>query len=201
MNIHRHLLRIAMLFALVALLCAGLSAQEKKSAPASGFQGEFTTLISQVQGQIMDLEAAIPQEKMNWRPAEGVRSIGEVYLHLSWANYFVLKLAGYAPPADADFAMDAKKWEGQTSDKAKIASIMKRSFEHVVATGAAVSNADLEKKVNVFGTEMSVRAALMVTLSHLHEHLGQSIAYARSNGVVPPWTAAQQKKEAEQMKK
>jgi len=53
-----------------------------------------------------------------------------------------------------------------------------------------MSDASLEKPVDFFGNKMSTRSILMVLLSHMHEHLGQSIAYARTVGVVPPWTAA-----------
>ena len=193
--------RFAFVLALVAGLCSGVVAQGKMASPATGFIAEYSAQVSQIQKQIMDLEAAVPQEKFEWRPAAGVRSIGEVYLHIAFGNYFVLKLAGFEPPADVNFVADLKKWDGQSNDKAKIASIMKRSFEHVHATAAKVSSADLEKQVNLFGNEMSLRAALMSSLSHLHEHLGQSIAYARMNGIVPPWTAAEQKAEAEKMKK
>ncbi len=201
MNTHRIILRHALLLTLVAGLCAVVAAQDKSASPASGFQSELSAQVGQVQKQIMDLEAAIPQAKVEWRPGEGVRSIGEVYLHIAFANYFIPKLIGFEPPADAGFSMDGKKWEGQTTDKAKIASIMKSSFDNILAIAAKLSNADLEKKVNLFGTEMTTRAAFMVCLSHLHEHLGQSIAYARMNGVVPPWTAEQQKAESDTMKK
>lgn len=201
MNIHRYALRAAFVLTLLAGLCAGALAQDKTAAAATSFQAEYKMLVGQVQKEIMDLEEAVPQSKFDWRPGKGVRSIGEVYLHIAFGSYFVLKLSGYEPPADANFVMDEKKWESQATDKAKIASIMKAAFDHIYATTAKISDADLDKRVNLFGTEMSLRSALIENLCHLHEHLGQSIAYARSNGVVPPWTAAQQKAESESMKK
>lgn len=193
-------MRAALLLTLVAAICCGLQAQDRMAKPASGFRADFIGQISQVEHQITGLEGAVPQEKFSWRPAEGVRSIGEVYLHVAFGNYIILKLSGYEPPASANFVTDLMKWDSQTTDKAKIASIMKDSFEHVRAVATKVSDADLEKEVNVFGTKMTLRGAMMVTLSHLHEHLGQSIAYARMNGIVPPWTAAEHKAEAEKKK-
>ena len=161
--------------------------------PPAGFRAEFLGQVDYVQQQITDLEQAIPQEKFTWRPGEGVRSISEVYLHVAYANYLILKQAGYEPPTEAHFDMGGQKWEAATTDKATIAEALKKSFDHVRATAIKITDTDLEKKVILFGNETTVRNALVTALSHLHEHLGQSIAYARMNGVVPPWTAAEMK--------
>jgi uncharacterized damage-inducible protein DinB len=198
MRIRTIALRAAVLLALAATAVLPGRAGDAKT---SGFQADYISQINQVEKQILDLEGAVPQEKFGWRPAEGVRSISEVYSHIAFGNYIILKLAGYDPPAEANFVPDPKKWESQTSDKAKIADLIRASFDNVRAIATKVTDAELEKKVNVFGSDMTLRAAMMVNLSHLHEHLGQSIAYARSNGVVPPWTAAQQKAEQSTMKK
>jgi uncharacterized damage-inducible protein DinB len=180
----------------LALLAAVLAAPRARAGETvSGFRGDFLSQIAAVEKQILDLEGAVPQEKFSWRPGEGVRSIGEVYSHIAFGNYIILKLAGFEPPAEVNFVPDLKKWDTQTSNKEKIAGMIRRSFEHVNAVAMKTSDADLEKKVNIFGTEMTLRGAFMVLLSHTHEHLGQSIAYARSNAVVPPWTAEQQKAE------
>lgn len=183
-------------FLILLLAVAGTSAQEK---PA--FVTDFLGQVEYVQGQIMSLAEAVPQEKYAWRPNEGVRSIGETYRHIAFGNYVLFKLMGVEPPADANFSMDIKKWDTGVTDKAKIAAGLKASFDHVKAASAKMTEADLALKMDFFGTEMTKRSAMMSALSHMHEHLGQSIAYARSNGIVPPWTAEMQAKEAEAMKK
>lgn len=200
MGIRHIAFRAALAVALVAGAITASYAGDTKTRIA-GFRGDYLEQISQVEKQILDLEGAVPQAKFGWRPAEGIRSIGEVYSHVAFGNYIILKLAGYDPPAEANFVPDLKKWDTQTSDKEKIAAMIRRSFDHVRAVAMKVTDADLEKKVNIFGTDMSLRGAMMTSLSHLHEHLGQSIAYARSNGVVPPWTAAEQKAEQTETKK
>ena len=66
----------------------------------------------------------------------------------------------------------------------------------VLPLGLAVSERErfLERILHVihaggvFGNDNTERAAFMMALNHLHEHLGQSVAYARMNGVVPPWS-------------
>ncbi|MBI5474635.1 MAG: DinB family protein [Ignavibacteriae bacterium] len=160
----------------------------------TGFRGDMMGQLEYAQGQVMQLENAIPQAKMSWRPAPGVRSIGEAYLHIATGNYFLAKFMGAQVPAAMNFASpaEADKWERSITDKKEIAEQMKKSFDFLKETITAMTDESLEKKVDFFGQQMSVRSMWLTTLSHIHEHLGQSIAYARSNGIVPPWTAAQQ---------
>lgn len=81
-----------------------------------------------------------------------------------------------------------QKWDKQTTDKTAIKKILEKSFAHAQETITAVPDADLEKKISFFGKEMSERTAMMGLLAHASEHLGQSIAYARSNKITPPWS-------------
>jgi uncharacterized damage-inducible protein DinB len=166
-----------------------------------GFRADLNGQISYVSKQILDLENAIPDAKMTWRPNKEVRSISEVYSHIAFANYLVLKFAGVTLPDDIKIASpeDATKWEKASTDKKVIHEQLVKSFAFVKTSIDNMSDASLENTVEFFGQKMSVRSVLMGLLSHMHEHLGQSIAYARTEGVVPPWTAAQQA--AEGMKK
>lgn len=191
--------RISLLVLLLCSALASMPAQDAKSGEKSlsGFRSDLLSQFDQVQKQIMELEQAIPADKFSWRPALDVRSISEVYQHISFGSYVILKLAGYEPPAAVNFSMDIKKWDTATTDKAKIADNMKASFDHLRSTVEKMNEADLEKKLNFFGNEVSLRHALLSALSHFHEHLGQSIAYARMNGIVPPWTAKEMAKEKE----
>ena len=115
------------------------------------------------------------------RPAEKVRSMSEVFLHVAFGNYIITKMMGFEPPAEAKFSMDIEKWDTQTTDMGKIDDILRASFDHVRGVAKKMSAADLEKKMNLFGMEMTWRNGLISTLDHMHEHLGQSIAYARMN--------------------
>jgi uncharacterized damage-inducible protein DinB len=159
----------------------------------SPFHTDFIGQVDWVEKQIVDLEQAMPPEKFTWRPADGVRSVSEVYLHVAFANYMLLRLAGFEPPAElkltGDIRADVKNWDESTTDKAAIAEALKKSFGYVRMTVEKVT--DLEKKVDFFGQQVTTRSILFVVLNHMHEHLGQSIAYARMNGVVPPWTVDQ----------
>ena len=187
----------------VAALSLGLGtfvpgASAKKAAPAPAaapagvFQADLLGLIDDVQKKIMSLEEAFPQDKFKWRPAAGVRSVSEAFLHIAYANYGLTKAAtGKEPPAAVGWSPDRAKWDGQSTDKAAIKKILDDSFDYLHATLKDVSDADLDKKVNLFGHEMTERSVLMLLLGHLNEHMGQEVAYARANGVVPPWSMKQ----------
>jgi uncharacterized damage-inducible protein DinB len=165
-------------------------AQDKKT---SDFLSDYTGQIYFVQSRIMDLEKAMPQETFSWRPMEGVRSVSEVYLHTAMGNYLFLQFSGLPVPEDIKVEDDmGSKFEKSTMDKEEISKFLDRSFKDMLAAVAKMKKADLEKRVSAFGMEMSQRNFMMSMLNHLHEHLGQAIAYARINKVVPPWTAKEQ---------
>jgi uncharacterized damage-inducible protein DinB len=130
------------------------------------------------------LAEAVPTEKYPWRPAEGVRSIGEVYAHIIMANYGLAKALGTPLPA----GVDPKTFLAVANDKPKILQGLKDSFAHFRLAISALSDKDADKPQAMFGRQTTLRGAIMMIDRHSGEHLGQSIAYARMNGVVPPWT-------------
>jgi uncharacterized damage-inducible protein DinB len=159
------------------------------AAPQGAFQSDILGQLEGAEKKVLSLEDAVPQNKFTWRPAPGVRSIGEAYLHIAFANYALIKFAtGKEPPADAGWEMNPDKWDKRTTNKAEIKTTLEKSFEHAEAAIKALPDADLDKKINLFGTEMTVRAALIALVGHANEHLGQSVAYARANKIVPPWS-------------
>jgi uncharacterized damage-inducible protein DinB len=185
----RHSLLFALPFAALLLMSARGFADSH-----AGFKADLLGQIEYVQKQIMSLQEAVPQEKYGWRPAEGIRSVGEVYNHIAFGNYGLLSFAGYAPPQGIEISIEkAAEWDKGVTDKKGIAARLTASFEHVKAAIKNISDEELEKEINFFGNTVTIRNHLLTVLSHLHEHLGQSIAYARMNGVAPPWTAEREK--------
>lgn len=153
----------------------------KPAAPMNGFRAEFFANLDEVEEKILDLAESTPADKYTWRPASDVRSVSEVYMHIAGGNYFLATFLGVpAPKRTSDL-------ETTVTRKADVIAELKRSFEHLRT--AASRTEDLEKQVKMFGGTPTTHRGVMVTiLSHLHEHLGQSIAYGRMNGVVPPWS-------------
>ncbi len=165
---------------------AAPAAPAPAAAPASTFQSDVAGVLAHVQEQMVSLEQAMPQGKFNWRPAKGVRSVAEVYLHAAGSSYFFGKQMGFEIPAEV--AAQMKTFDKQTTDKAKIQKLLTDSFIWFGNQVKQMPDAELGKTVNFFGRDFSKRALVLIALGHYQEHLGQSIAYARSNGVVPPWS-------------
>jgi uncharacterized damage-inducible protein DinB len=167
------------------------------ATPTSGARAEFLEEIAFYEQRYTRLAETVPAEKYSWRPGEGVRSIGEVYTHIVAANYGVARALGTAPPAGFDF----KSVTAISSDKAKTVQALKDSFAHFRKAILALSDADLDKPQKMFVRQTTQRGAFFMITGHFGEHLGQSIAYARMNGVVPPWTEEAQKQEQKQSEK
>jgi uncharacterized damage-inducible protein DinB len=182
-----------LLFASVMCVSLMTASTAVRADDPTGFRADLLGQVEYVQKQVMDLEDAIPDAKFTWRPNKDVRSISEVYSHIAFGNYMLLKVAGVALPEGITINSfeDEKKWETASTDKKVIHEQLVKSFDFAKKSIRTMSDASLETKVDFFGQKMTVRGLLMVFNSHIHEHLGQSIAYARMQGVVPPWTAAQ----------
>jgi uncharacterized damage-inducible protein DinB len=150
-----------------------------------------------VQQKFVALAEAIPADKYTWRPADGVRSIAEVYLHVTAANYNIPELIG----GDAPAKYKAKDWEKSTTDKAVIVAELKQSFASASAVIAKVQTTDIATPLPKLGPDANKGDVEYFFMTHMREHLGQSIAYAREVGITPPWTvaaeAAERKKAAE----
>jgi uncharacterized damage-inducible protein DinB len=167
----------------IALLALALPLQSIASeAPKSGFRAEFLRDLDGVQRKIVDLASAVPADKYSWRPAPGVRSISEVYMHIAGGNYLLASFTGMKPPG-----YDTRSLE-KITEKDRVLVELKKSFDHLRTAALNATDSDLDKSINMFGNDTTERAAFLTALNHLHEHLGQSIAYARMNGVVPPWS-------------
>ena len=156
----------------------------------TGYRSEVLAEVMIQEDKFTRLAEAIPADKYNWRPTPDVRSFAEVFLHVSAANYNLYKLVGTPPPA----ALDIRTLEKSTTDKAKVIATLKDSFSHAKAAIKAMPDANLDKSLDWFGGKNTQRGILLFVVRHAAEHLGQSIAYARVAGIVPPWTEDAKKK-------
>jgi uncharacterized damage-inducible protein DinB len=145
-----------------------------------GYDGEW----GHVSRQLTALADAIPAEKYAWRPSPGVRSTGEVFMHIAGANFYLLSETGQKLPPDFG-AVDVEKIAG---DKARVVEWLKRSLDAVKQAHAGIKPADLQRKVTIEGREATVDGVYLRILVHANEHMGQLVAYARMNGIVPPWS-------------
>lgn len=165
---------------LMVILCGKLAlAQKPPEGIWEGYDGEWKHVTS----QLIALAEATPAEKFAWRPAKGVRSTSEVYMHIAIANFYLLSVTGPKMPDDLKEGM-----EKTVTTKADVIKWLKRSLEAVRAAHASVTPADLQRKVHIEDRDATVDGMYLRIIIHDNEHMGQLIAYARMTGVVPPWS-------------
>ena len=144
-----------------------------------GYDGEWRHVSS----QLIALAEATPADKFAWRPAPGVRSTSEVYMHIAIANFYLLSVTGPKMPAELKEGM-----EKSVTSKAEVINWLKRSLEAVKQAHLAVTPQDLHRKVHIEDRDATVDGMYLRIIVHANEHMGQLVAYARMTGVVPPWS-------------
>jgi uncharacterized damage-inducible protein DinB len=155
-------------------------------APAADLLFPF----NEAEQHVLALAKAVPEEKWGWRPGPGVRSFKEVFLHIAYGNQLLLNIADNAPSREALMKQieENAKGEGQTITKDAAIQLLTESFTAVRKALDEARPASLNRNVDFFGTPSTRRGVLTQIDTHMAEHLGQLIAYARVNGIVPPWS-------------
>lgn len=152
--------------------------------PGADFRTEVLGHFRNSAFKISELSRAVPDELYGWSPGEGVMSVGRVYMHLARYNYMYLdQNLGIAPPGGLDYS----GFE-EIEDPARVRELWEASVEHVRESVSALSEQDLAAATTLYGREVPGWAVLLQLVSHMNEHVGQSVAYARMNGIVPPWS-------------
>jgi uncharacterized damage-inducible protein DinB len=194
-------LLLAFVILSVGLSAQAIGAQAQNSdaaatdhtAPSYDMKGQALFDLQAVQKKFVDLANAVPADKLTWRPAPDARSLAEVFLHVAGERYGILGLIGAEAPA----GFDRKTFEKSTTDRAQIVAELNKSWEWTQKTINGMSNADFAKLLPKLGPQANAGDVVYILVADAHEHLGQSVAYARENGIVPPWTVEAQKKAAE----
>jgi len=163
------------------------------SSGHAGLVGDLLDAVTTVRQKMLSLAEAIPETSYDWRPGEGVRSVGEVLLHVSADNYLLPTAAGVEPPSstgiDGESYESVQAFESRTATKAEAMAHLEASFDHLQSAMGEASTGSMSKQLSIYGMELTGQELWIMATTHLHEHLGQLIAYARTNGVVPPWSA------------
>jgi hypothetical protein len=154
---------------------------------AAAVRDAFVADLGQLESKFTQLAEAFPQDKYTWRPMEGVRSVSEVLMLAAMEGYAFIPNSFGAKPADLGSREEMGKLR-MLSDKAQVIDHLKKGFAHAKSELAAIDPATLTAKRKVMGQDMDVTTIAMRIGGDLHEHLGQMIAYARTNHIVPPWS-------------
>jgi uncharacterized damage-inducible protein DinB len=163
------------------------------TTPSYDMKGQALLDLEGVQKKFVDLANALPADKLNWRPSPDSRSFAEVFLHVAGERYGIMALMGAEKPA----GFNGKTFEKSTTDRAQIVEELNKSWGFAQSTIQGMSNADFAKLLPKLGPQANAGDVVYILVADAHEHLGQAVAYARENGIVPPWTVEAQKKAAE----
>jgi uncharacterized damage-inducible protein DinB len=164
---------------LVVLCVPKLRAQDPLDGLWQGYDGEWR----HVSNQLIALAEATPADKFAWRPAPGVRSPSEVYMHIVMANFWLLSVTG--PKMPPDLKENAEK---TVTSKPEVIAWLKRSLDAVKQAHLVADPKDMSRKLKVEGHDATVDGMYLRIIVHANEHMGQLVAYARMTGVAPPWS-------------
>jgi uncharacterized damage-inducible protein DinB len=185
--------------AFLATLLVSLSCPCLAQKPG-GFQSDYLRELQVPATQLVQLAEAMPAEKYSWRPGPGVRSVGEVYVHIAAGNFLLLDIAGVKAPDDLygslptnvsrtiAVANRTRELEQKITGKEQIVQLLKRSLAAVKENFSKTDGPALNRTVDFFEDKSTVRGVYLRILAHNNEHMGQSVAYARMNRIVPPWS-------------
>jgi len=184
-------MRRSLLLPLVTLLVATPGSAQQAAAPTAGLMADILRDVGDVERKVVGLARAVPADKYAWRPAPGVRSVSDVVMHVASDNYLFPAILGTPAPQATGVTADyktAQAFEKRQIPRDSAIAELERSFAFLKKTLAAAPEARLGEKVSMFGQQFTMQQAWFLAAVHLHEHLGQFIAYARTNGVTPPWS-------------
>ena len=184
--------RMTMFLCLLLVVCAPLAAEHHEKEAASVYGGTLAMNFEYVSGQLVQLADAMPEGVYGWSPTDEVRTTSEVIMHVVGTNMLMPTMIGVAPAAGFEMPENpfgyARELEASVTAKADVMAKLQESIGYAKGALANFPEAALDEKVDMFGMEMRKRDVMLIMLSHSHEHLGQLIAYARSNDVKPPWS-------------
>lgn len=163
------------------------------TAPSYDMKAQALLDLQTMQKKFVDLANAVPADKLTWRPTADSRSFAEVFLHVAAERYGILNMMGAETPT----GVDRKALEKSTTDRERIVEELNKSWSFTEKTISAMTNAEFAKLLPKLGPQANAGDIVYILVADNHEHLGQSIAYARENGITPPWTTAAQKAAAE----
>ena len=188
----RHLLSLSTVAAASFTLAPMARAQQPMpdQATAVEIRSRFLSDLDSLQSKFLQLANAFPDDKYGWRPGPGVRSVAEVFMHVASEYYLYTPLAygGTRSPVIPRQQGGLQTFEKSASAKSDVLKHLNDSFAYTKQQLNALTPAQITGTQKLFGRDMTIVETTLIMSDDLHEHLGQLIAYARMNGIVPPWS-------------
>lgn len=170
-------------------LATSATAQAPNAEAAAAIRTRYLRDLDSLQVKFLALAAAFPAEKYSWRPAPGVRSVGEALMHVA-SEYYIWGVMAYGAQRSPVIPRGQEaltKFE-QNSSKDSVVKYLKDGLTFAKQTIGAIPIEKLTGTQTLFGQQTTIIDTTIIMTDDLHEHLGQLIAYARMNGIKPPWS-------------
>lgn len=169
---------------LLLVVLASLAATGASAQMPIEFREEFLSHFERSSAKVVQLAEAVPEDLYTWSPGEGVMEIGHVYMHIARYNFMYLE-DNLGIPAPDDLDLDTLE---EMRGKGDVTAILERSVRHVQQHISALGAEELTAETTLYGRRVAGWSVLFQLLAHMNEHVGQSVSYARMNGIVPPWS-------------
>jgi uncharacterized damage-inducible protein DinB len=182
----KNVIRLTTIAAALLTLSMPVAAQTRE-----GVMGDLLKDVADLEKKVMALANAIPEPAYAWTPGPGVRSVGEVFQHIAADNYFMPALLDKPAPKETGITKEYKTaaaFEKRPMKRPEVIAELEKSFKFLRSSMTSTTDKELAAPLDVFGQKSTARGLWITTATHLHEHLGQLIAYARSNKITPPWS-------------
>lgn len=168
------------------MLAVALGVGQASAQAPSDFLGEFEGQFGATAQKFVALAEAMPAAAYDWSPGDDVASVARVYMHIARYNYMYVheNMGRETPVSPAEYM----RWEDGVTEKDEAVDILEASMQYVQSVTESMDAAALDREVMLYGRNVGEWAVMLQLVTHMKEHLGQSIAYARMNGVVPPWS-------------
>jgi len=151
------------------------------------FQQEAVGYMAFTNHRIVQLAKAMPDDNFDWSPESGVRSFSGILGHVVSGNYFLAsKIGGVIPEG-----VNPMTIEKEITSRADLLKALDESNQFAIAAINALKEEEMGDKVEMpFPGDFTKMGVVNIIMNHGSEHMGQLIAYCRSNGVTPPWSVA-----------
>jgi len=144
--------------------------------------------LVELRDKFVMLAEAMPDTAWTWRPMEGVRSFRDVVELMTVEGGLFPTMWGYERPVGTEATLPAEYERLGALSTGEVTREMARALDHMIGIARGISEREWRRPANFFGREVDLATAVLYSATDMHEHLGQAIAYARTNRVVPPWS-------------
>ena len=184
-------IRYSLILTVTAMAIVITGGNNQVQGQTTGLRAQYIADYETMSSKFSELSEAMDSNMYDWQPMADVRTVSEVFMLIVAENYLMPSSWGATAPSNVAVSGAMFEEMATITDKDEVLAHLEQSFDYVISAMGDISDEQMNETIQFFGQETTVQAALFFIVVDMHEHLGQAIAYARANNVVPPWSARQ----------